>query len=96
MKIILFFSVLLLTGCSIFKQPVPIKRNFPEPYSVGIKKEEPKCQPLLTQEGDNIPITEFLKTIVQNYSLYYQCSNHVDNWNQWYKEQKEIFEKSNK
>ena len=37
-------------------------------------------------------ITEMLKTVVNNYRLYYQCSNKVDGWQEWYDKQKKIFE----
>ena len=33
-----------------------------------------------------------LKTIVHNYTLYHQCSLKVDGWNDWYVEQKKIYD----
>jgi len=96
MKYLLLILPMFLIGCETTKQGVPVERKFPEPYSIGVKKEQPKCAELKIQEGDSVPITELLKTVVHNYTLYYKCSDHVDNWNKWYKEQKENFEKPNK
>jgi len=94
MKTLIFIFLLLLTGCAT--QGVPISQKFPGPYVVGEKKEMPKCGTLKEQTGDNVPITELLKTVVHNYGLYYKCSDYVDGWNEWYKEQQKIFEKAHK
>lgn len=96
MKYLLIALTLLLTGCETFKQPVPVSQKFPEPYSIGVKKEQPKCPELQIQTGDSVPITELLKTVVNNYTLYYKCSDYVEGWNKWYKEQKQIYEKVSK
>lgn len=79
----------LLSGCSIL---VPVKQKFPE--AVPDLKE--KCPELLQIQGENVSITDMLKTVVQNYNTYYQCSNKVDGWNEWYDKQKQIFDKTNK
>jgi hypothetical protein len=86
--LILATCVLLMTGCSIFKQPVPIKPEFP----VAIPDLMKKCEQLKTVEGDKILITDMLKTIVENYTLYYECSAKVDGWQEWYIEQKKIYD----
>lgn len=95
MKLLLLAIPFLLIGCAT-TQGVPIQPKFPEPYTLGEKKEMPKCPPLKEQPGDNIQITEFLKTIVHNYGLYYKCSDYVDGWNTWYTEQKKIYDKAKK
>jgi hypothetical protein len=51
-----------------------------------------KCESLKKIEGDKVAITEMLKVIVHNYSLYYECSTKVDGWQDWYNEQKKIFD----
>ena len=94
MKLITLILPLLLVGCAT--QGVPIQPKFPGPFTVGEKKEVPKCPPLKEQAGDNIQITEFLKTIVHNYGLYYKCSDYVDGWNIWYIEQKKNYENTKK
>ena len=53
---------------------------------------EIKCENLKKIEGDKVAITEMLKVIVHNYSLYYECSTKVDGWQDWYNEQKKIFD----
>lgn len=95
MKLAILLISFFLVGCAT-TQGVPLQPKFPDPLIVGEKKEMPKCPPLKEQTGDNIQITEFLKTIVHNYGLYYKCSDYVDSWNTWYTEQKKIYEKTKK
>lgn len=78
---------LLLAGCSHF---LPAKPKFP----AAIPELTEPCPELEKIKGDQVAITELLKTVVHNYSLYYQCSLKNDGWNQWYKEQKEIYDKT--
>ena len=77
--------VLLLAGCSTV---VPDKQKFPNATPELMKK----CESLKKIEGDKVAITDMLKVIVQNYSLYYECSTKVDGWQDWYNEQKKIFD----
>ena len=77
--------LLLLAGCST---TVPVKQKFPNATPELMKK----CESLKKIEGDKVAITEMLKVIVQNYSLYYECSTKVDGWQDWYTEQKKIFD----
>lgn len=88
MKIVSFLLVLTLSGCSIFNQPVPIKQKFPEATPELLKQ----CEELKKVEGDKVAITDMLKVIVYNYQLYYQCSTRVEGWQEWYNEQKKIFD----
>ena len=87
MRIVLL-SLLLLAGC----ETVPVKQHFPE--APAVLKEQ--CEKLRTIEGDKVAITEMLKTIVHNYTLYHECSAKVDGWNDWYTKQKQIFDETNK
>lgn len=78
--------VLLLSGCSTL---VPVKQKFPEAPKPLLEK----C-PDLIQAGENSSdITEFLKVIIKNYQLYYECSNKHEGWIDWYNKQKKIFNK---
>lgn len=88
----LILFTLVLTGCSLFKQPVPIVPDFPNATPELMKK----CEELKTVDGDKVLITDMLKVIVQNYTLYYECSTKVDGWQEWYTEQKKIYEKLKK
>ena len=88
-KLALFFVISLLASCSMFKQPVPVVPKFPEATPELMKK----CEELKTIEGDKVAITDVLKIVVHNYSLYYECSTKVEGWQEWYTEQKKIYEK---
>lgn len=91
MRNMLILICLLMSGCSLFqKQPVPMVPEFPQAYSTD------KCKELMTIQGDNVPMTDVLKIIVENYKQYYYCSDLVDGWNSWYKSQKDIYDKLSK
>ena len=77
---------LLLAGCA--STTVPVIQKFPNATPELMKK----CESLKKVEGDKVAITEMLKVIVHNYSLYYECSTKVDGWQEWYTEQKKIYD----
>ena len=85
MKYLSLILVTLLIGCST---TVPVKPNFPEVPQV--LKE--RCESLKKIEGDKVAITEMLKVVIHNYTLYHECSTKVDGWNEWYESQKKIYE----
>ena len=85
MKWAILVTTLALVGCSTV---VPVKPKFPDP----VKELTEKCHALQKVEGDKVAITDMLKVIVNNYALYYECSAKVDGWNEWYNEQKKIYE----
>ena len=88
----LLLLIISLSACSMFKQPVPIVPKFPDATPELLKK----CEELKTIEGDKVAITELLKTVVNNYALYYECSLKNEGWNKWYLEQKRIYEGNKK
>jgi hypothetical protein len=47
------------------------------------------------EPADKVPITDMLKTVVENYVTYYNCAIKVEGWQEWYTEQKKIFESVN-
>lgn len=51
-----------------------------------------KCNELKTVQGNKVSITDMLKIVVENYSMYYECSTKVEGWQEWYVEQKKIFD----
>ena len=77
---------LLLAGCA--STTVPVKPTFPNATPELMKK----CEALQKIEGDKVSITDMLKVVVHNYSLYYECSTKVDGWQEWYDSQKKIYE----
>lgn len=87
MKLLVAILALTVSGCSVL---VPVKPRFPEPVPELVER----CRELqqVAPTGNPVAITDMLKIIVNNYGLYYQCSNKVDGWNQWYEEQRRIYE----
>ncbi len=85
MKYISLILVTLLSACST---PVPVTQKFPEVPKALVER----CESLKKIEGDRVAITEMLKVVVQNYGMYYECAAKVDGWNDWYLEQKRIYE----
>lgn len=90
--IVAFFLTMVISGCTILEKYMPAKPKFPDP----IKELTLPCPDLKQIEGDQVAITELLKAVVNNYTLYYECSLKNDGWNNWYKEQKIIYEKGSK
>jgi hypothetical protein len=85
MKTYSLLFAMLLTGCST---TVPVVMKFPEaPPSL----KQP-CVTLKKIEGDAVSIVDLHKTVVENYTTYYECSIKVDEWNTWHTKQKKIFE----
>jgi len=85
MKHLAVIFAIFLAGCSTV---TPVKRNFPEVPKTFMEQ----CPELQQIVGDKVAITDLLKVVVNNYTLYYQCSNKVDGWKEWYDEQKKIFD----
>jgi hypothetical protein len=85
MRTIILSSLLLLAGCSTL---VPVERKFPDAAPALTET----CASLQTVEGNNVAITDMLKVVITNYTMYYECAAKVDGWNNWYTEQKKLFE----
>ncbi len=89
MKIVIVGLTIFLSACTT---TVPVKQKWPD-----VPKELlEKCPQLNTIEPGTTAITDFLKVVVKNYGLYYECSLKNDGWNEWYGSQKKIFEEANK
>jgi hypothetical protein len=83
MKLAVVVSLLFITGCVA----TPVAREFPAaPASLTAA-----CAALI-----DVPATDklsvVLTTVTRNYAQYQECSIRVDSWNQWYNEQKKIFD----
>jgi hypothetical protein len=85
MKYYTLIITALLVGCST---AVPIKPSFPD-VPVVLKE---KCESLKKIDGDKVAITEMLKVVIHNYTLYHECSTKVEGWQEWYDTQKKIYE----
>ena len=88
MKYFTLLFALVISGCSLFQKPVPIAPKWPD----AVTELRERCPDLQTIEGDKVAVTEFLKAVVKNYQLYYECSIKNEGWNKWYDEQKKIYE----
>lgn len=88
MKYLLALTV-LLAGCSF---TVPVKQQFPVAPAVLLEK----CPDLLTIDDGKNSMRDMLKIVIQNYALYYQCAEKTHGWQDWYTEQKKIFDGANK
>ena len=86
MKKLILLTSIFLFGCA--STPVPVVQKFPDATPELMKK----CEELMTIEGDKVAITEVLKTVIHNYSMYYQCSTKVEGWQEWYNKQKKLYE----
>lgn len=90
MKNILLFCVIFLTaGCSTV---VPLKQKFPEVPPVLLAK----CDNLETIDKPVVLLSEMLTVITRNYNKYHNCSDLAAAWQEWYSEQKKVFDQTNK
>lgn len=78
-------SVLMLTACST---TVPVKQSWPDVPPELMKN----CPDLAQLAPTETAITDLLRVVVRNYATYYECSARRDGWQDWYGEQKRIFE----
>lgn len=77
-------ALVFLSGCAT---TVPVTMKFPKAPEVLLKP----CDPLDTIGKDQIVFSEFLKTVVGNYTKRHQCAAQVEAWIEWHKKQEEIF-----
>jgi hypothetical protein len=77
---------LLMVACGT--KPVSVTQKFPDAPPELLKK----CEQLKQVETGKVAITDLLKTVVENYALYYECSNRVDGWHDWHRVQKDVFD----
>jgi hypothetical protein len=49
------------------------------------------CPDLKTVDPASKKLSEILEVVVDNYGLYYDCKATTDDWIEWYKAQKQIF-----
>jgi len=90
-RLALLLPILMLSGCSllkVFDDPVPVKQKFP-----AVPENLTQACPDLQKAEQSEKLSEALKTVSKNYSQYHECRILVEEWNQWYKEQKKVYEK---
>lgn len=81
MKYILLACSILLTGCV-----TPVKHAFPTPPQLVVER----CNDLYQLAENEEQLTEFLKVVTKNYSLYHDCATKHDLLVKWINEQKAI------
>ena len=82
MKQLLILITALLTACT-----VPVTQKFPSaPATLMIEPTELKEVPA------GAPSSAVFETVIENYGTYYEIANRLKGWQQWYAEQKKIFE----
>jgi hypothetical protein len=78
----------LATGCSTV---VPVTAKFPEvPDRLLVR-----C-PQLEKLSNESKLSDVSKTVTINYTTYYECAVKHDAFVEWYKIQKDIFDKAGK
>jgi hypothetical protein len=77
--------LVFLAGCTT---TVPVKRNFPDAPDRLMKP----CTELKQIEKADPVLSEVIKTVAENYTLYHECSLKNDAWIEWYNVQKKAFE----
>ena len=82
MKYIALASLLLLTGCIT----TPVKHAYPTPPEQVVER----CPDLYQLTENEEQLTEFLKVVTKNYTLYYECATKHDLLVKWINEQKAI------
>lgn len=81
----LLLVTLLVTGCTTV---VPVTQPWPEAPGLQATQSCSSLQKL----GDNPQLSQVAKTVVNNYSEYYQCATKLQAWIEWYKQQKIIYQ----
>lgn len=74
----------MLCGCSSIFPSSPKFPNVPEELTK-------KC-PELAKLKEGAKLSEVAKSVSNNYTLYHECSDKNDAWNDWYQRQKKIHE----
>jgi hypothetical protein len=83
---------MFVSGCSLMPKLTSAKPQFPKPFTDAKTQQMPKCEDLKQIPADVNNLSAVFKIMVDNYTLYWQCSNQVDGWNEWYNEQKKIYD----
>lgn len=85
-KIILLAATgLVLAGCST---TVPVKRTFPVVPEALLKE----CGALATINKPEVKLSELMDTVAKNYGKYHECAAVNEAWQEWYLEQKKVFD----
>jgi len=85
MKLLVIALALTLSACT---SVVPVTAKWPQAPGTLVQEPCPDLQKL----HENPQLSQVAKTVVDNYSEYYQCAAKLSAWQRWYQEQKAIYE----
>lgn len=83
-QLIVVLSAVLLSACSSL---YPVKQEFPVAPQVLLEK----CPDLMVIDDGKNSLRDMLKVVIQNYATYYQCAEKTQGWQDWYQDQKKIY-----
>lgn len=83
-----YLPILLILALSACSTTVPVKQQFPVAPSILLEK----CPQLQKVDSDKGTMREMLRVVIENYSTYYQCAAKTHGWQDWYGEQKRVYE----
>ena len=86
MNKIMISSLLFLSGCST---AVPVTVKFPEVPAV-LLEPAPVLKPL---DPNKHELSDLLENANENYGTYYEIREKLNSWQDWYKTQKQIYDK---
>ena len=82
-KYLAIIPAVLLIGCV----SVPVERSFPKvPDALMV------AAPDLKEVPENADAAQVFDVVIENYGTYHEVANLLRGWQQWYVEQKKIFE----
>jgi hypothetical protein len=84
MKTLLIIEVLILSGCST----APVVMKFPEVPEALMQQ----CEPLDKVPADTKQLSTTAEVVIKNYGKYHVCRIKVEEWQEWYKSNKKIYE----
>ena len=86
-RLLIPLMVLALTGCSTV---VPVTMKFPEPPPSLMEPPEK----LSTLKKDKVELSDIIENTNDNAGKYYKLREKYRAWQEWYSEQKKIFEET--
>lgn len=81
-------TIAIILGLSACTTTVPVKRVFPE---VPQQLMAP-CEALTAIGKSEVTLSELMTTVTKNYTKYHSCAEAAGAWQQWYQEQRTIFD----
>jgi hypothetical protein len=83
------YSIILLLGITGCSTAVPVTVKFPEVPNI-LLEPAPLLTPLAVDKHD---LSDLLENVNENYGTYYEIREKLNNWQEWYKTQKTIYDK---